>query len=36
MKKLRHLEGENRRLKQLMVKQSRDIQALKAANEKTW
>jgi putative transposase len=36
MKKLRHLEGENRRLKQLMVKQARDIQALKAANEKTW
>jgi len=36
VKKLRQLEGENRRLKQMMVKQARDIQALKAANEKTW
>ncbi len=36
VKKLRQLEGENRRLKQMMVKQAREIQALKAANEKTW
>ena len=36
VKKLRQLEGENRRLKQMMMKQARDIRALKASTEKTW
>lgn len=35
-KKLRQLEDENRRLKQLVADQSLDIQALKAARGKKW
>jgi putative transposase len=36
VKKLRQLEGENRRLKQMLAEQALDIQALKAINAKTW
>ena len=35
-KKLRQLEDENRRLKQLVAEQSLDIQALKAALGRKW
>ena len=35
-KKLRQLEDENRRLKQLVADQSLDLQALKAALGKKW
>jgi len=35
-KKLRRLEDENRRLKQLVADQSLDLQALKAALGKKW
>lgn len=35
VKKLRHLEEENPRLKQMMVEQALDIQALKALTAKT-
>ncbi|CUS34237.1 Insertion element ISR1 uncharacterized 10 kDa protein A3 (fragment) [Candidatus Nitrospira nitrificans] len=36
MKKLRQLEDENRRLKQMVAEQAFDIQALKAINAKNW
>jgi putative transposase len=35
-KKLRHLEDENRRLKQMVAEQALDIQALKAVTAKNW
>ena len=35
-KKLRQLEEENRRLKQMVAEQALDIQALKAITAKTW
>lgn len=36
VKKMRHLEDENRRLKQMVADQALDIQALKAINSKNW
>ena len=36
VKKLRQLEDENRRLKQLVAEQALDIQALKAVTAKNW
>ena len=36
VKKLRQLEEENRRLKQMVAEQALDIQALKAITAKTW
>jgi len=36
VKKLRQLEDENRRLKQMVAEQALDIQALKAINSKNW
>jgi len=36
VKKLRQLEGENWRLKQMMAEQALDIQTLKAINAKNW
>jgi putative transposase len=36
VKKLRQLEDENRRLKQLVAEQALDIQALKAVTTKNW
>ncbi len=36
VKKLRQLEDENRRLKQMVAEQALDIQALKAVTEKNW
>lgn len=36
VKKLRQLEGENRRLKQMVAEQALDIQALKAITAKNW
>jgi putative transposase len=36
VKRLRQLEDENRRLKQMVAEQALDIQALKAINEKNW
>ena len=36
MKKLRQLEDENRRLKQMVAEQALDIQALKAITIKNW
>jgi putative transposase len=36
VKKLRQLEDENRRLKQMVADQALDIQALKAINAKNW
>lgn len=36
VKKLRQLEEENRRLKQMVAEQARDIQALKAITAKNW
>ena len=36
MKKLRQLEDENRRLKQMVAEQALDIQALKAVVAKKW
>ena len=36
VKKLRQLEGENRRLKQMVAEQALDIQALKAVTAKNW
>lgn len=36
VKKLRQLEDENRRLKQMVAAQARDIQALKAVPAKNW
>jgi putative transposase len=36
VKKLRQLEDENRRLKQMVAEQALDIQALKAVTAKTW
>ena len=36
VKKLRQLEDENRRLKQMVAEQALDIQALKAINAKNW
>ena len=36
VKKLRQLEDENRRLKQMVAEQALDIQALKAITAKNW
>jgi putative transposase len=36
VKKLRQLEDENRRLKQMVVEQAPDIQSLKALTAKNW
>jgi len=36
VKKLRHLEDENRRLKQIVTEQALNIQALKAVTAKNW
>jgi putative transposase len=36
VKKLRQLEDENRRLKQMVADQALDIQALKALTTKNW
>ncbi len=36
VRKLRHLEDENRRLKTMVAEQALDIQALKAINAKNW
>ena len=36
VKKLRQLEDENRRLKQMVAEQALDIQALKAITSKNW
>ena len=36
VKKLRQLEEENRRLKQMVAEQALDIQALKAVTAKNW
>jgi len=36
VKKMRQLEDENRRLKQMVADQALDIQALKAINSKNW
>ena len=36
VKKLRQLEEENRRLKQMVAEQALDIQALKAITAKNW
>ena len=36
VKKLRQLEDENRRLKQMVAEQALDIQALKAVTTKNW
>ena len=36
VKKLRQLEGENRRLKQMVAEQALDIQALKAITAQNW
>ncbi len=36
VKKLRQLEDENRRLKQMVAEQALDIQALKAVTAKNW
>ena len=36
VKKLRQLEDENRRLKQMVADQALDIQALKAVTAKNW
>src|SRR6185437_3056756 len=36
VKKLRYLEDENRRLKQMVAEQALDIQALKAVTTKNW
>ena len=36
MQRLKHLEDENRRLKQIVAEQTLDIQALKAVVEKKW
>ncbi len=36
VKKMRQLEDENRRLKQMVADQALDIQALKATNSKNW
>lgn len=36
VKKLRQLEDENRRLKQMVAAQALDIQALKAVTTKNW
>jgi putative transposase len=36
VKKLRQLEDENRRLKQMVAEQALDLQALKAITEKNW
>jgi len=36
VKKLRQLEDENRRLKQMVAEQARDIQVLKAITAKNW
>ena len=36
VKKLRQLEDENRRLKQMVAEQALDIQAMKAINAKNW
>lgn len=36
VKKVRQLEDENRRLKQMVAEQALDIQALKAINAKNW
>jgi putative transposase len=36
MKKLRQLEDENRRLKQMVAEQALDMQALKAVTAKNW
>ena len=36
MKKLRQMEDENRRLKQMVAEQALDIQALKAVTAKNW
>lgn len=36
VKKLRQLEDENRRLKQMVAEQALDIQALKALTAKNW
>ncbi len=36
VRKMRHLEDENRRLKQMVADQALDIQALKAINSKNW
>jgi putative transposase len=36
VKKLRQLEDEHRRLKQMVAEQARDIQALKAITAKNW
>lgn len=36
VKKLRQLEDENRRLKQMVAEQALDIHALKAINAKNW
>jgi putative transposase len=36
VKKLRRLEEENRRLKQMVAEQALDIQALKAVTAKNW
>ena len=36
VKKLRQLEDENRRLKQMVADQALDIQALKAITPKNW
>ena len=35
-KRLKHLEGENRRLKQLVADQASDIQMLKHLSEGNW
>ena len=36
VRKMRQLEDENRRLKQMVADQALDIQALKAINSKNW
>lgn len=36
VKKMRQLEDENRRLKQMVANQALDIEALKAINSKNW
>jgi putative transposase len=36
VKKLRQLEGENRRLKQMVAEKARDIQALKVITATNW
>ena len=36
VRKMRQLEGENRRLKTMVAEQALDFQALKAINSKNW